>query len=140
MWGSNKGEIVIHGGEITAESTSSRGISAKGIRVYGGKLTATSTVGGIQFNNGNFEVYGGEVEGESTNATSVAIYSLTNTLEVYGGKVKATGGAGGKGFSCNLLSGADIMFYFSDNGTAWGTGTYYLAADAAPNNRYAKAE
>ena len=142
MWDSNKGEIVIHGGEITAESTSSRGLVAKGIRVYGGKLTATSTVGdGIQFYNDNFEVYGGEVEGESTNNTSNAIYSNSNPLEVYGGKVKATGGASGIGFSCKLLSGTDgIKFYFSTDGTTWSSGTGYGIATTAPTNRYAKAE
>ncbi len=139
----------IHGGEITAVSTS-RAIVTGILNVYSGKLTATSDGGnGIQFSS-SFDVYGGEVEGTS-NATS-ASQGITNggsdkTLTVYGGKVTATGdgksnlfGAYGSGFGCYVQSGADIMFYFSDNGTAWDTGTYYLAAGAAPNNRYAKAE
>ena len=140
MWGSYQGEIVIHGGEITAESTSGRGLIAKGIRVYGGKLTATSTGDdGIQFNAGNFEVYGGEVEGESTCSYGNAILS-SNTLKVYGGKVKATGGTGGQGFKCKLLSGTTgIKFYFSNDGTTWGSGDSYNTAPA-PGDRYAKAE
>ena len=142
--------IDIHGGEITAVSTNSRAIVTGILNVYSGKLTATSDGGnGIQFSS-SFDVYGGEVEGTS-NATS-ASHGITDggygkTLTVYGGKVTATGdgksnlfGAYGSGISCYVQSGADIMFYFSDNGTTWGDGTYYLAADAAPNNRYAKAE
>ena len=143
----------IHGGEITAVSTNSRAIVTGILNVYSGKLTATSDGGnGIQFSS-SFDVYGGEVEGTS-NATSsyspsrgITDGGSDKTLTVYGGKVTATGngkesfGVYGSGFGCYVQSGADIMFYFSDNGTAWDTGTYYLAADAAPNNkRYAKAE
>ena len=150
---SNTGyRIDIHGGEVTAEATGT-GLFTGYLAVYGGKLTATSGGGnGIGFGN-TIDVYGGEVVATS-NATSDAHYGIrssgSNTnqiLTVYGGKVTATGNgvsgmAGyGSGFSCYVQSGADIMFYFSDNGTAWDTGTYYLAAEAAPNNkRYAKAE
>ena len=143
--------IDIHGGEITAVSTNSRAIVTGILNVYSGKLTGTSDGdnSSIQFCS-SFDVYGGEVEGTS-DATS-ASHGITDggygkTLTVYGGKVTATGdgksnlfGAYGSGISCYVQSGADIMFYFSDNGTTWGDGTYYLAADAAPNNRYAKAE
>ena len=143
--------IDIHGGEVTAEATGT-GLFTGYLAVYGGKLTATSGGGnGIGFGN-TIDVYGGEVVATS-NATSDACYGIrssgSNTnqiLTVYGGKVTATGNgvsgmAGyGSGFSCYVQSGAGVMFYFSDNGTAWDAGTYYLAADAAPNNRYAKAE
>ena len=150
---SNTGyRIDIHGGEVTAEATGT-GLFTGYLAVYGGKLTATSGGGnGIGFGN-TIDVYGGEVVATS-NATSDACYGIrssgSNTnqiLTVYGGKVTATGNGVsgmsgyGSGFSCHVKSGADIMFYFSDNGTAWDTGTYYLAAGAAPNNkRYAKAE
>ena len=146
MWGSNKGEIVIHGGEITAGATgiSGKGLAAKGIRVYGGKLTATSTGDdGIAFNGDNFEVYGGEVEVETTNNYGTAIYSSSNTLKVYGGKVKATGGASRYGFCCKLLSGTDaIKFYFADSESGLDTaaGNTYDGSSVAPGNRYAKAE
>ena len=145
--------IDIHGGEVTAEATGT-GLFTGYLAVYGGKLSATSGGGnGIGFGN-TIDVYGGEVVATS-NATSGACYGIrssgSNTnqiLTVYGGKVTATGNGKvsmsndyGSGISCYVQSGADIMFYFSDNGTTWGDGTYYLAADAAPNNkRYAKAE
>ena len=154
--------IDIHGGEVTASAAGNTGygLYTGYLAVYGGKLTSTSGGrNGIGFNN-TMDVYGGEVVATS-NATSssTARYGIrsgglfaSQILTVYGGKVTATGNGVsdtmsnyGSGFRCYVKSGADIMFYFSDNGTAWDTGTYYLAADevgtdAATKKRYAKAE
>ena len=156
--------IEIHGGEITAKATTSgsgsNGLFANGIKVYGGKLTATSAIAhGIKFTNHNteityFDVYGGEVEGTATSTGdwySYGIYSNGNDiLRVYGGKVKGTGnGYGdhslydhyGMAFHCKVQSGTTgIKFYFSDNGTSWDSGHEYSDATVAPTNRYAKAE
>ena len=144
-------DIEIHGGEITAKATgvSGPGIYSRCIRVYGGKLTAESNATmGIQFGkysgSNNFEVYGGEVYATSLKTSGHGI-SGTNTandvLMVYGGKVNGTGGTGGQGFKCKLWSATTgIKFYFSDNGTDWGSGLSYSIAASALDNRYAKAE
>ena len=153
------GLIEIHGGEIFASATlpSSYGrvaIRAAGIKVYGGKLAATSASStGIIFGNGNFEVYGGEVDGTSTAPTSDSYSGIAGKanffiLKVYGGKVKATGNGGtwysdyGVGINCLVQSGtSDIKFYFSDDGSTWDSGTVFGTATAAPSDmRYAKAE
>jgi hypothetical protein len=148
--GSGK-DIEIHGGEITAKATgvSGPGIYSKCIRVYGGKLTAESNATmGIQFGmysgSNNFEVYGGEVYATSlkTSGHGISETSTANdVLMVYGGKVNGTGGTGGQGFKCKLWSATTgIKFYFSDNGTTWGSGLSYGIAASALDNRYAKAE
>jgi hypothetical protein len=155
--------IDIHGGEVTAETTSGNGLEIGYLAVYGGKLTATSGGDdGIRFYN-TINVYGGVVEATS-NATSATWYyngilsdggSNTKILKVYGGKVTATGngierdGYYGSGFACYVWSGTSgIKFYFSDNGTTWDGGTGYGIATsvgrktdvAATQKRYAKAE
>ena len=138
--------IEIHGGDITVQSKSSIGINPKGFKMYGGKLTATSSSTGenaIVFYAGHFEVYGGEVEATSnkTNLSGIVAGNTEYILKVFGGKVKGIGGASGKGFNCKLLSGTtDIKFYFSDNGSTWDAGTSYSTATDAQNKRYAKAE
>ena len=153
----SKKSFEIHGGEITAVSTS-RAIVTGILNVYSGKLTATSDGGtGIQFSS-SFDVYGGEVESNATSSDwpSVGIRSASGTsnqiLTVYGGKVTATGNGieesdmYGSGIGCHVKSGTSgIKFYFSDNGTTWGDGTSYASAtkvgsDAATKKRYAKAE
>ena len=138
--------IEIHGGDITVQSKSSIGINPKGFKMYGGKLTATSSSTGenaIVFYAGHFEVYGGEVEATSnkTNLSGIVAGNTEYILKVFGGKVKGIGGASGKGFNCKLLSGTTgIKFYFSDNGSTWDAGTSYSTATDAQNKRYAKAE
>ena len=142
----NNANIEIHGGDITVQSKSSIGINPKGFKMYGGKLTATSSSTGenaIVFYAGHFEVYGGEVEATSnkTNLSGIVAGNTEYILKVFGGKVKGIGGASGKGFNCKLLSGTtDIKFYFSDNGSTWDAGTSYSTATDAQNKRYAKAE
>ena len=151
--------IEIHGGEITAAKVNSvgNGVYANGIKVYGGKLTATSEAeDGIKFISDNFEVYGGEVEATST-GTSSSGYGIKcelsdNILIVYGGKVKATGNGVlisdtyGSGFGCKVQSGTEgIKFYFTDDKTNWGDGTFFESATdvstiSTINKRYAKAE
>ena len=152
--GSGK-DIEIHGGEITAKATGDYGpgIYSSGIKVYGGKLTAESKgTMGIQFGKmsggNNFKVYGGEVYATSLKTSGAGDphgISGTDTaydvLMVYGGKVNGTGGTGGQGFKCKLWSATTgIKFYFSDNGTTWGSGLSYGIAASALDNRYAKAE
>ena len=143
--------IKIHGGEITAQSTSKSGIRGGIIEMYAGKLTATTNNNmgnaAISYPNGDFIVYGGEVTAENIITTSgdnnhaLSNANTTYALKVFGGKVKATGGNGSKGIKGNIMSGTTgIKFYFSDDGTTWDSGTYYEAATTAPTNRYAKAE
>ena len=150
------GKIVeIHGGEITVKATGDYGpgIYSSGINVYGGKLTAESkaTMGilfGKDGGGNNFKVYGGEVYATSLKTTGTGNpYGISGTdtandvLMVYGGKVNGTGGTGGQGFKCKLWSATTgIKFYFSDNGTTWGSGLSYGIAASALDNRYAKAE
>lgn len=152
--------IYIHGGEVTASAAGGTniGIYTGYLAVYGGKLTATSGgSNGILFDN-TIEVYGGEVEATS-NATSDPRYGIksgglmsTQILTVYGGKVTATGngieksGNYGSGFGCYVWSATTgIKFYFSDDGTTWGSGfSYSIAAQVgtatSTKKRYAKAE
>ena len=158
IYSGNGYRIDIHGGEVTASAAGdlNPGLYTGYLKVYGGKLTATSGGGnGIGFYN-TIDVYGGEVVATS-NATSVStpLYGISNggnanqILTVYGGKVTATGngkenyGFYGSGFSCHVKSGASgIKFYFSDNGT-WGDGIYYEDANPITSDeakRYAKAE
>ena len=130
------GSIKMYGGKLTATSAGI-GIYTHDINVYGGNLTATSTKdGGIRFSN-YFKVYGGEVEAIS-NASSGKhgifgrLYPGNGQfLVVYGGKVTGTGSeTGGSGFYCDVQSGTSgIKFYSSDNGT-WGDGIYYEDAHA----------
>ena len=125
------GSIKMYGGKLTATSAGI-GINSKDINVYGGNLTATSTKdGGIRFSN-YFRVYGGEVEAIS-NASSGkhGIFGRLGPgngefLVVYGGKVSGTGSeTAGSGFYCDVQSGTSgIKFYSSDNGT-WGDGIIY---------------
>ena len=136
----------IHGGEITATATgdSHHGFYFGYIVMYSGKLTATAAdYHAIKFESWGFRVYGGEVEATS-NATSGDYNGIqsSGTLMVYGGKVKGTGGAAsGKGFDCKVQSAtSNIKFYFSDNGTTWGSGLSYGITSTALGNRYAKAE
>jgi len=133
----NTGSIKLYGGKLTATSAGI-GIYSKDINVYGGNLTATSTKdGGIRFSN-YFRVYGGEVEAIS-NASSGkhGIFGRLGPgngefLVVYGGKVSGTGSeTAGSGFYCDVQSGTSgIKFYSSDNGT-WGDGIIYYG-DAHP--------
>ena len=145
--------IEIHGGDITVQSKSSIGINPKGFKMYGGKLTATSSSTGenaIVFYAGHFEVYGGEVEATTNNTTYSGIVAGNTEyiLKVFGGKVKGIGGASGKGFNCKLLSGTtDINFYFADteDGLAAATpipfaSSTHTSSDAAYQKRFAKAE
>ena len=148
--------IEIHGGEITAAKVNSvgNGVYANGIKVYGGKLTATSEAeDGIKFISDNFEVYGGEVEATSTGTSSrgygIKCELSDNILIVYGGKVKATGNGVlisdtyGSGFGCKVQSGTEgIKFYFTDDKTNWGDGTFYefVTDVSTTKKRYAKAE
>jgi hypothetical protein len=148
LYGAPGYTLHIHGGEITTTATGAthRGLYFSKIIMYSGKLTATAAdCYAIGFNVHGFIVYGGEVEATS-NATSgnySGIQSSSDgTLKVYGGKVKGTGGApSGKGFDCIVQRGtSNINFYFSDNGTTWGSGLSYGIASTALGNRYAKAE
>lgn len=125
------GSIKMYGGKLTATSAGI-GIYSHDINVYGGNLTATSTKdGGIRFSN-YFRVFGGEVEAIS-NASSGkhGIFARLDPgqgqfLVVYGGKVSGTGSeTNGSGFYCDVQSGTSgIKFYSSDNGT-WGDGIIY---------------
>ena len=137
--------IEIHGGVITVEATNNEdyGIRFEGltgsIKMYGGKLTATSVGTGIY--SGGIEVYGGEVDATSTNSSG--IYCSSSPLIVYGGKVKGTGASGERGFDCQYQSGTvGITFYFGDNGTSWDQSDSSATDHAAnaPLYRYAKAE
>lgn len=143
IYGSNSsGTIEIHGGVITATSTSADGLYYYGIKMYGGKLNATGSLAGIGFFSGNFDLYGGEVVAENT-ATYYGIGSggPGQTLTVYGGKLQATGGTGMKAIEAKIMSGTSgIKFYFCDNVTDWDDGTYYDTETAAPDKRYAKVE
>jgi hypothetical protein len=149
--------IEIHGGEITATSTGSAGFVSYGIKMYGGKLTATGNAaytGVISFDKGDFDVYAGEVEAINT-GTMAASWGIMGgdggyNLTVYGGTVKATGGTGDYSLAIYAFvkSGTpDIKFYFTNTEGAWGDGASYstetraysLETDA-PNYRYAKAE
>ena len=143
--------IKIHGGEITAQSTSKSGIRGGIIEMYAGKLTATTNNNmgnaAISYPNGDFIVYGGEVTAENittstgTDNPALSNANTTSALKVFGGKVKATGGNGSKGIKGNIMSGTSgIKFYFSDNGTDWDAGTGYGTATTSPTNRYVKAE
>ena len=140
--------IEIHGGEITATSTSGFGFYYDGIKFYGGKLTSTSGgMRGIMFGSGNFDVYGGEVEaicnGDGMAACGISNSSGYEILTVYGGKVKATGGTGNmsQAIYAKIKSGtSDIKFYFTNTEGDWGDGATYSPANNAPANRYAKAE
>ena len=144
--------IMIHGGMITAENTTTNcGLNVSRFEMYGGKLKATS--GG---NDGiniatSFDVYGGEVEATSNNAGGFGIYSGDNTiLTVYGGKLKAIGGgSGGHAIKDNvkIKSGIEgIKFYFADteDGLATAAGKAYDGSGtgdmATPAKQYAKAE
>ena len=138
--------IKIYGGEITATATgdSHYGLYFGYIEMYSGKLTATAAdYHAIKFESWGFRVYGGEVEATS-NATSGDYNGIQSggTLMVYGGKVKGTGSApNGIGFDCKVQSAtSNIKFYFSDNGTTWGSGLSYGITSTALGNRYAKAE
>lgn len=131
--------IEIHGGVITATSTSAAGLYYYGITMYGGKLNATGN-DGIRFASGNFDLYGGEVVAEGT-VTGICSGSGLDILTVYGGKVQATGGTGNPAIGTKIKSGtSDIKFYFSTDGTDWDSGTYKGSAVFADNKRYAKAE
>lgn len=132
--------IEIHGGEITVEA-SSNGIKIDGIKVYGGKLTATSSGAHGIYGFGNFEVYGGEVEATAGGSRSSDGISVFSTLIVYGGKVKGTGINDGYGIGCKVQSGTSgIKFYFSDDNSNWGDGNSYANPTDAQRKRYAKAE
>ena len=141
IYGSNSsGTIEIHGGVITATSTSATGLYYYGITMYGGKLNATGSMAGIGFDSGNFDLYGGEVVAEATTMLGIATGGGA-TLTVYGGKVQATGGTGYQAILANIKSGTSgIKFYFSTDGTTdWDSGNSYNGT-AAPNKRYAKVE
>ena len=147
--------LEIHGGEITAQVTAQSGFQAvwaSGIRMFGGKLTATSAgMDGIGFGNNHFTVCGGEVVATSEYQGYGGIVNggptMDQVLRLYGGKVTATGGGykdddfKGAGLYCLIKSHTPgIKFYFSDDNTTWDEGTSYSTSTAAPANRYAKAE
>jgi hypothetical protein len=118
-------------------------LSGRGIRVYGGKVTALSVKGNpIYYGYQGMEVYGGNVT-----ATTGSYYAIvgaeSQTLIVYGGKVKASAGDrdGAKAFDVKVQSGTDaIKFYFSNDEDSMGDGEYYPDATDAPEKRFAKAE
>ena len=142
IFGSNSsGTIEIHGGVITATSTSAAGLSYHRITMYGGKLNATGNMMGIGFDSGNFDLYGGEVVAKGTTNGIEGGVDGGKTLTVYGSKVQATGGTGNQAIYAKIKSGtSDIMFYFSTDGTTWDGGASYASATDAPNKRYAKVE
>lgn len=151
--GSDK-DLEIHGGDITATASTSgvsggTGCQAKGINIYSGKLTATTSNGDVALyfvSGGFFDVYGGEVvaENNGSGTDKYAIKGASGCLTVYGGKVKATGGSSSKAINANIKSGTSgIKFYFSNDNTTWDGGTYFgteTATNSPYDKRYAKAE
>lgn len=139
--------LEIHGGVITASDDNTTygmfALSGRGIRVYGGKVTASSVKGNpIYYGYQGMEVYGGNVTA-TTGSYFAIVGAESQTLIVYGGKVKASAGDrdGAKAFDVKVQSGTDaIKFYFSNDEASMGEGEYYPDATDAPEKRFAKAE
>lgn len=111
----NSGEITIHGGNVTAETSGSNaaGIgstyyrAAGAITIYGGTVTATGGSGGAGI-GGGYGTYG------STSSSSV------ESITIYGGTVTATGGIWAAGIGSGRDGSAESITIYGGTVTTKG--------------------
>ena len=140
-----KVRLYIHGGDISATSSSNIALNLENSFImFGGTLAATNISGSNAiYCHKNIDLYGGKIvaSNDSHLYAAISLYSDSDPLTVYGGQLLAhnNGGAAIKG---NIMSGLEgILFYFTYTESDWGEG-YYIPSlsPVTRDDTYIKAE